>query len=77
MPHCEKRPYPTPGSATRALKFLRKHGYEALVGIHPCKPCSAWHVTSHKTSGTKRWETGKAEASQLHRSAIAPRRGPD
>jgi hypothetical protein len=77
MPHCDKPPYPTPGSATRVLKFLQKHGYEALVGIHPCVRCSAWHVTSHETSGTKWWESGKAEASQLHRSAIAPRRGPD
>ena len=77
MPHCDKRAYPTPGAAKRALEFLQKHGYETLVGIHPCRPCGAWHVTSHKTSGTKWWESGKAEPSQLRSSAIASRRGPD
>ena len=60
-----------------AFFIPQSHGYEALVGIHPCGPSSAWHVTSHKTSGTKWWETGKADAAQLRRSAIAPRRGPD
>ena len=56
MPACQKRPYPTPTSAARVLRRIRtEHPARGEVGIHPCRTCHAWHLTSDRAAAGKRW----------------------
>jgi hypothetical protein len=56
MPACSKRPYPTAAEAARALRHIRlAHPDRGEVGIHPCRTCHAFHLTSASGSGRNKW----------------------
>lgn len=56
---CEKRPFPTPITAARALRAIRRRyastSRRLPVTIHPCVECQCWHLTSRRRSGQARW----------------------
>jgi hypothetical protein len=51
---CRKISYSSQWSAKRALRGLRRaHPDRTENGVHPCRECHAWHLTSH-ARGRKR-----------------------
>ena len=58
MHACTKIPYPTIYAAALALREIRSSSERRReVGIHPCARCSAFHLTSDRSSARNRWTT--------------------
>lgn len=63
MPACNKHSYPTPIAAALVLRRIKmRKPARGEVGIHPCRVCHAWHLTSKADAARNRWTVTALES---------------